>query len=438
MILIQFFPPKKLNNYFKQLQITLLSMDLTNILGSKSFDEVKEWAKDEGLRYTEDGNLYLLTNTKKSDNSKAYIKQANGTILEKETNKVVAFSLATPHRHPDSCHEFNEEMDGQDVFECREGVQLRLFSYNGTWRLATTKKIHASESKFTSSRSFADLFWEVAELDLDELDNTLCYTVILEHRENINTFQVAENRISLMCVTNSQGETLTNAVVPGLPPIKQYEFETKTKVMEEAAALPFQKVGFAIVDRDTGERTIILADDYKKAQKMRGQGADLLYRCLVTFLRGKPEDFIKYHPSSVKSFDRIEKAIDSLVESIYFAYRSRYIFKKKFTVDQNMHMILTHLHRDFMESGSDYDTRIPINRQVVKTKILGYSPKRIHLMLKTAQNKKTASKTNEENEENEEKEETEGKENISEESFELVEKDDGQVSEKNDEVVTTE
>ena len=260
------------------------------------------------------------------------------------------------------------------------------------WHLSTVKKINASDSKFTSTRSFADLFHEVSTIDTSSLNKERCYNFILQHVENVNAFQLLENKLYLLSATDKQGN-ITNETLDGIPNVEKVSFDSFEMCVEAAKALPYDQVGYIVIDNDSQDRTIVFSDEYLEAQKIRGSGSDLLYRCLTTYLKGDPSKFVQYHPRAQKSIERIENSIDDLVKRVYYAYRSRFIFKEKFTVDKTIHMILKHLHTDYYESGDSFETRKPHDIDSVRQKVLQYSPKRLHMVLKGESNKSTTKRS---------------------------------------------
>ena len=405
-------------------------MDYTTDIIKKnmSFDEVQSWAKTNRLGCNEDGSLYILNMTQTTNWNLRFL---DGIIMEKNTNEPVVPSKPTLHKFniytsfrkeklekqgstPDATtesvapattesvapattdsnaiaiestktrptqHSF-ELFENQRVFKCYEGSMLRLYNYKDTWRLSTKSKIHASESKFTSARSFADLFWDVANLDLTKLNPEYCYTFILQHKENVNAYQLLDNNLILSSV-HDKTWTRVGDTIEGVSSAEEVSFNSFEECAEAAHSLPFREVGYIVVDNSTNDSTIIHSNEYLEAQKQRGSGSNLRYRVLTTFLKGDPKKFIQYHPSAAKTFDSVEKSVDKLAEQTYYAYRSRYVFNKKFTVDRTIHMILKHLHKDYKESGDSHETRTPHNIESVLVKLKKYSPKRLNMALKS-------------------------------------------------------
>ena len=91
-------------------------MELSQHLGTKSYDEIKVWAKKNKLNYSDDGNLYVLNGTGKTDLTNSVLRHCHGIIMEKETNRIVAYSTPIPYRYPGSSHKFDEQLTDQTVY----------------------------------------------------------------------------------------------------------------------------------------------------------------------------------------------------------------------------------------------------------------------------------------------------------------------------------
>ena len=182
--------------------------EVLNFVKDKSYNDIVKESKKYGLcvKYSNDENLkdlFLLAN--KNDNeientieneidinvNELLNSQANGIILEKETNKVVAMcqnkliTYTDNDNSKNNISQFLQQSDLKRIEYCEDGTMIRLYNYNDTWYTSTTRCIDASKSYWTSTKNFSDLFWDVFDKDLlTTLDKTYTYVFVLLHKEN--------------------------------------------------------------------------------------------------------------------------------------------------------------------------------------------------------------------------------------------------------------
>ena len=104
-------------------------------------NELKIWNYTGDLK--DDGNKY------------------RGCITDK-TNEVICPSLGYTYEYyidtkEESVDRFKKLSDWQ-WFYSTEGTMLRLFHYNGKWRITTHKKLSAFDSRWSCNLSFGELF----------------------------------------------------------------------------------------------------------------------------------------------------------------------------------------------------------------------------------------------------------------------------------------
>ena len=126
-----------------------------------------------------------------STNVEQLLQQANGVIFEKDTNNVVAMcqnKLQDIYDYTKAEMLIQENLNvGNNVRieYCEDGTLMRLYNYNDTWNVATTKCIDAKRSYWSSNRSFDSMFWEIFDKSLlQTLDKDFTYLFVLLHKEN--------------------------------------------------------------------------------------------------------------------------------------------------------------------------------------------------------------------------------------------------------------
>lgn len=190
--------------------------NIENFVNNKSFEDIKLSAENTSIKVKECKNqfknlnkLYLLVSEDENNQSQLSV-QSNGIILEKDTNKVICMSQ-NKFKKIESFKEINSSisltlhssttkmslnLDEESVQQsinnakfrmeyCEDGTVIRLYNYENNWYTATTKCIDASESFWSSNKTFDDMFWELFNIELlENLDIEYTYIFVLIHKEN--------------------------------------------------------------------------------------------------------------------------------------------------------------------------------------------------------------------------------------------------------------
>jgi hypothetical protein len=172
-----------------------------------SFDEVslKSTISPFNFSVSEWGNLYMLNFTEKSDLNLPLVRSMNGVIFEKETNKLVHYSFQKAYEgiYDTNTEDFdnyykdyykNELPEEYTIELSTKGSHIKVYWYNNTWNIGTSKNIEASIQKWKDSISFKEMFYQCLgdekDLVLDSLDKNSCYSFVIQHQLNtgINSF----------------------------------------------------------------------------------------------------------------------------------------------------------------------------------------------------------------------------------------------------------
>ena len=155
---------------------------------------------------------------------------------------------------------------------------------------------------------------------------------------------------------------------------KQYKFNNWKEFHEKLNELPYDNEGFILYNKNK-QMTKYVNPKFNLVKKLKGNTNDMLYQCIVLHKYGQNTQFLTYYPEYKETFTDIQKSLYKFVNSIYTFYVTKYINKQTVTVNEEIETILNHLHLDYL------NTKIKINKKIIMTKIIGYSPKRIYNLL---------------------------------------------------------
>jgi hypothetical protein len=182
----------------------------------KKFDEIKEECVQKGVTVRESSALkdvYLLVVDKdkeNDDNLTLLQRQCNGIVLEKDSNKLVAacqnklINIKTQDELLEAFQNKTEDTQVETEY-CEDGTVIRLYNYNEIWYTSTTRCVTATDSYWSSNKTFDAMFWELFGNDkVGMLDVNCTYIFVILHKENrIVVNHIANKLVYVSCINNA-------------------------------------------------------------------------------------------------------------------------------------------------------------------------------------------------------------------------------------------
>ena len=141
------------------------------------------------INYKSSKDLYDNDNKDLSAMALPITKILRGAVFEKGSN----FPLCLPL--PKFSHRnefFNTPIENIEFTEAIDGVLINLFyykdiEYGGRWMISTRGRVNAFNSRWRSELNFGEMAAEaMSGYDFNQLNKNHCYSLVLEHPENIN------------------------------------------------------------------------------------------------------------------------------------------------------------------------------------------------------------------------------------------------------------
>lgn len=169
------------------------------------FTDVKKLMEINNIIVKEDKTipeLYLVyahRNDKKYEELTELERICNGSIYEKETNKLICASFNKFNKDDTQIGNFfNLEDENLNIFHSIQGSLIRVYFYNNKLYFATKKCIDAFRAFWSSKQSFGEMFRQC--LEKLKNNNFNCefyknknYFFIMEHVNNKSIFDITEN-----------------------------------------------------------------------------------------------------------------------------------------------------------------------------------------------------------------------------------------------------
>lgn len=295
--------------------------------------------------------LYLVCQTDKSDNTIPWVRECNGIILEKETNRIVCYSFKKSKESDSDDPEIN--LDAARVEIAVDGVLIRVYNYNGTWMISTKKCIDAKKARWLTKKSFHEMFEEVFPTEtLTKMDVNEVYSFILCHPENNMVVRYDTPKIYHIATRNMiTGQEYDKDIgIQGVP--KQIIVGRDMSILVQLATeYQLNYEGYVVVDSSFNRHKIV-SPFYKRAREIWGNTNNRFFRYCEIRKAGPTlvEEYIRYFPNDRQVFLDYEKRFTDFGKKVHDIYRARHTDKKQINIPPYMKRVIYDLHGDFLKN----------------------------------------------------------------------------------------
>lgn len=365
---------KRIKNKCYALTTKNMFNNIIEFLKNRTFDEtLKGELFSQYIKYREtndEDGLFLLYNRK---NETEMQKECNGLIFEKNSNKLVCAA------YPDFENELLTKDELKSVEYCEDGTVIRLYYHNDMWYTATKRCINAMDSRWTSSKTFDLMFWELFHYDnfhenpMDSiLDKNKTYIFILHHVENVLVVKHRENKLVYTgCIDNVTHEMDDTFIFNNHPHIvptlkinislidfENSNFESFFHPLKRGLIFKYKSDnGFKFYKHDFNE--------FKYVKEIRGNVPYIRSRYLE--LLSSPEklsELVRLYPEYQMTYFMVEHVLNSLSNEIFYLYKNSHV-KHNTTIDETnkYYRTIKQLHGQYKK------TQQPITKSDVKNKL---------------------------------------------------------------------
>lgn len=329
--------------------------ELLELLKDHDFNTVKDIMKSFNVNTKQHKNLYMLYFSDDADFSDKIVRQANGAILEKNTNKLIHYSFEKTYEG------FTEDIMSKDPYEKQklknfsilpyfEGSLIKVFYHDNQWRIGTSRFIDASNTKWTSKKSFMELFKEALKVcflvEYEQFIETLipenCYTFLLQHPENKLVCNVEHPMIFQINSFNlvNMKENL----------VEEDNFKLNNAVIDQT--VNFNYMVYNKLEDGTIERIKVLTNDFYTRLHLRGNDPNIN----VTYINKTlliPElsfEYKRLFPEHKTNFEQVDKAIENTVKNIHYLYVENFIRKNNIQIIKKYKKPIQQLHQQYIKT----------------------------------------------------------------------------------------
>ena len=255
-----------------------------------------------------------------SDFSLEIVREARGLILEDKTWKIVCYPFKKFFNYGES---YADEIDWETakVTSKEDGSLIKIYNYNGEWRVGTNSTIDAEDAVLNSPyyKNFRELFDVAADnckFDFDRLDPN--YTYLMELCSRYNAIVVPYNEPKLFHIGTRNNITFEEVEVDiGIEKPKQYMLSSLDDCIAMAATFDFTKEGFVVVDKNY-HRVKVKSEDYVSVHRLANNGSITLERAIDLIRMNELEEFLVYCPQYTDFINDVRHRFNKFYSDIYF------------------------------------------------------------------------------------------------------------------------
>ena len=255
-----------------------------------------------------------------SDFSLEIVREARGLILEDKTWNVVCYPFKKFFNYGEV---YADEIDWKSakVTSKEDGSLIKVYFYNGEWRVGTNSTIDAEDAVLNSPyyRNFRELFDVAAnncKFDFDRLDPN--YTYLMELCSRYNTIVVPYDEPKLFHIGTRNNITCEEVEVDiGIEKPKQYMLSSLDDCIAMAATFDFTKEGFVVVDKNY-HRVKVKSEDYVRVHRLANNGSITLERAIDLIRMNELEEFLVYCPQYTDFINDVHHRFNKFYSDIYF------------------------------------------------------------------------------------------------------------------------
>lgn len=293
----------------------------------------------------EDDFILIKYNQCDSDFNEQLVRECRGIILDKNLKPVCIPFFKFGNYGESYCPEI--DWKSARVQEKVDGSLIKVWFYDGKWRVSTNGTIDAYKSELGQSlfslleipfETFGQLFYRASEnagLDFERLNKN--YTYMFELVSPYNKVVVPYKDITIYHIGTRNNQTIEELDEDiGVQKPKHFDLHTLEDCIETASKMPYSEEGYVVVDKNWN-RVKIKSPQYVAVHHLKNNG-DLNIASLVQLIRtNEIEEFCTYFPEYkdivMKLKNKTEEVIDRLETNLEKLKIKNFETKKDFALE---------------------------------------------------------------------------------------------------------
>lgn len=258
-----------------------------------------------------------------------------------------------------------------DIFYALEGTLIRVFWYKDRWHISTNKKLNAFKSRWSSRKSFGEMFQETLmaisgdpnclETMLQALDPERVYLFLVrfnqENRLVCQPDRDPKEQVVFIGAWNDKTKSMDREWrhSPPLPMAIRAPVERRAELIPFVEALDIHKYqGIILFHKTQNIQWKIYPSEYHRLLRVRGNNPNIRFRYLE--IRNDPEmrrQLFELCPYYQDMFLEYENILFQIAKLIRYYYIQRYIRNKYVTLPKEEYILMKKCHDWYLSNREE-------------------------------------------------------------------------------------
>lgn len=341
----------------------------------------------------------------------------NSVVLDPETRRILSIGGCRPYDRSVFENLYPAETEGSNIIleEMIEGVTVQLFFDHrmNKWEISTRNSVAGKYAYYRmqnqTCKTFREMLFDAMELPggqrelehwngLQYLNDSFCYHFIMQHPANHIVFQHEKPALYYtgccelhfggvendICYTPVQcGNPFPEhfVKVPRVAP--SVEPFTYNGNVDKYMSLhhPLETMGMCFLHKNTGDRSFVIAPQYKELQDLRGTHPNLMFQYVCLRRIDKVNDFLKHFPLYKETFKTFHNAYETAIRNLHQSYVDRFVKKSFPEVQSKYKYHVGQLHLMYKASLNEPEKLI-IRKNIVRKYVSSLEPGAVFHMIR--------------------------------------------------------
>lgn len=247
-----------------------------------------------------------------SDPSLEIVQEARGLIIEDKTWKVIAYPFKRFFNYGEP-NAAKIDWNSAKVQTKEDGSLIKVYFYNGEWKVGTSGTIDAEDAELGDSTNFKQLFDEAAMnsgFDYDKLDPH--FTYIFELLSPKNQIVCPQTRTKIVHLGTRDNRTCEEIEVNiGVEKPKEWNLSSLESCIAKASQFDYTQEGFVVKDKYYN-RIKVKSEDYVRVHRLANNNNITLERGIDLVRNNETFEFLTYFPQYKDYLDDIYNKLNVL------------------------------------------------------------------------------------------------------------------------------
>ena len=328
------------------------------------------------------------------DNSDDITKRCRGVVFDGDQLIMESFPYTTEINNSDVVSHV-KNLDDWNMYDSREGTLVRFFYHKKKWYISTHRKLNAFKSKWSSRKSFGEMFIDALQSGYEKYNDTLFSEVLNMFEDTLNT----ENQYMFLLTCGEDNRIVCDTTGPQVYHVGTFidgkldlnddiniakqpllTFTSIDELVSYVSEINYsEKQGVICFNKNNNSQLKIINSNYQMLFDIRGNEPSIKFRYLQ--LRNTQESvdmLLKLYPHMNTDFDNYETILSDITTQIYKAYVDRFIKKQFVVVPKEQYNVTKECHSHYLRDP--YNNRI--TREVVRRFLDNQPPTNLNKMIK--------------------------------------------------------